>query len=59
MLELANYNHANREYLDVKMAMLKQDKLPFQADDFFKPEKSAAKGGASSKAVSRKATFMA
>ena len=30
-MELADYNHINMQYLEVKMAMIKQDKLPFQA----------------------------
>lgn len=34
-MELADYNHANTQYLEVKMSMLKQNKLPFNALDFF------------------------
>jgi len=34
-LELADFNHVNMQYLEVKMAMIKQDKMPFQPEDFF------------------------
>lgn len=33
-MELADYNHANTQYLEVKMAMIKQNKLPFNAIDY-------------------------
>ena len=34
-MELADFNHINQKYLDIKLQMLKEDKLPFQHDDFF------------------------
>ena len=34
-MELADYNHANQQYLEVKMAMVKQNKLPFNPTDFY------------------------
>ena len=33
-MELADYNHINEKYLDIKLQMIKQEKLPFQPDDF-------------------------
>ena len=38
-LELADFNHVNMQYLEVKMAMIKQDKMPFQPEDFFNAQK--------------------
>lgn len=35
-LELADFNHVNSQFLEVKMAMIKQDKMPFNAEDFYK-----------------------
>ena len=39
-LELADFNHVNMQYLEVKMAMIKQDKMPFQPEDFFNAQKA-------------------
>ena len=32
----------NSQFLEVKMAMIKQDKMPFLAEDFFKGDKIGA-----------------
>jgi hypothetical protein len=34
-MELADFNHVNQKYLDIKLEMIKEEKLPFQVDDFF------------------------
>ena len=39
-LELADYNHANNQFLEVKMALLKQNKLPFMVEDFYNSDKT-------------------
>ena len=28
-MELADFNHINEQYLDIKLALIKQDKMPF------------------------------
>ena len=33
-LELADYNHANEKYLEMKVSLIKQDKMPFEANAF-------------------------
>ena len=35
-MELADFNHINEQYLDIKLALIKQDKMPFQSQDFAK-----------------------
>ena len=38
-MELADFNHLNMQYLEIQMAMIKQDKMPFEVDKFFDPTK--------------------
>jgi len=38
-MELADFNHLNMQYLEIQMALIKQDKMPFEADKFFDPTK--------------------
>ena len=38
-LELADFNHANEQYLDLKIALIKQNKYPFVPEDFYKETK--------------------
>ena len=53
-LELADFNHVNQQFLEVKMAMLKQDKMPFLAEDFYKGDRAAAYSRAGTRAGSKK-----
>lgn len=41
-MELADYNHVNMQYMEIKMAMIKQEKMPFEAESFFNPDKTAS-----------------
>ena len=41
-MELADFNHANQQYMEVKMALIKQDKFPFIAEEFYDGEKGRA-----------------
>ena len=43
-MELADYNHANNQYLEVKMALLKQNKLPFMPEDFTSADRTTRPG---------------
>lgn len=56
-MELADYNHVNMQYMEIKMAMIKQEKMPFEADSFFNPEKAAAGRPGSRAMGGRKQTF--
>ena len=38
-LELADFNHVNQKFLEIKMALINQNKYPFQIEDFYNPEK--------------------
>lgn len=46
-MELADYNHVNMQYMEIKMAMIKQEKLPFEAESFFNPAKETRPGSRS------------
>ena len=41
-LELADFNHVNMQFLEAKMAMIKQDKMPFVAEDYYKEQRATA-----------------
>lgn len=34
-LELADFNHVNQQYLEVKIALINQNKMPFMAEEFY------------------------
>lgn len=39
-LELADFNHVNQQFLEVKMALIKQEKMPFLAEEFWDAQKA-------------------
>ena len=44
----------NSQFLEVKMAMIKQEKMPFFAEDFFKGDKTGISRAATRTAGSKK-----
>lgn len=53
-MELADFNHVNSQFLEIKMAMIKQDKMPFLAEDFYKGERAAQLTRGTTRAGSKK-----
>ena len=41
-MELADFNHQNEKYLDIKLSLIKENKMPFQADEFGSVNKEQA-----------------
>ena len=42
--ELADFNAVNEEYLDIKLELIKNSKMPFEADEFKVPSTTATGG---------------
>ncbi len=56
-MELADYNHVNMQYLEIQMAMIKQDKMPFESEKFYNPSKAQSVRPNSRQTATKSAKF--